>query len=101
MSNSVSVAGWTQAQKLAFVHALWMHRKPAAFFSALPDRAAPSFSETEAKSALISGYIDYTSGRCIKVSTEGDEWDMTLYDRDVPAGGKTAAEIYSEVVAKK
>lgn len=93
---SVSVASWSEEQKLFFIVALWSARKPAAFFDEIP-WLVPQWDLEEARRNLRNGYIDYTSGRCIKISTREDEWDLSLYDRDVPKGGKTGLQIYEVV----
>jgi hypothetical protein len=96
--NSVCVAGWSDKQKLGLVRAFWEARPPAMFFdvSGLP---VPEWDEAEAVYYYSRGYVDYTSGRRLKLATRGDNWDLRAYDCDIPSSLKPGREVYAAYVA--
>ena len=82
----LSVAGWSDNEKLVLVRSLWSAQTPAVFFTR-NELQPPALSDDDAAAALQADFVDYLAGRCMKTSFTGDMWDMSWYDRStsVPA----------------
>lgn len=93
MTETVKIAG---IPKVELLRALWNNMKPAAFFtmSGLP----PPVFDTEHAEQVVTDYIDYFCGRCIKTDLSKDEVNPWSYDRD--AGQHAFARIVSELRQK-
>lgn len=74
--NNVDITG---LDKLVLLKNLWNKAITAGLFFSSPTRS-PIFDEKEAKEALENNFIDYISGRPIKVQIWKNCVDPTLYD---------------------
>ena len=83
----LSVAGWSDGEKLVLIRSLWCAQKPAAFFTAR-GLQPPELSDADAKAALAADWVDYLAGRAMKTSFAGNVWNMALYNRHAPVAAE-------------
>jgi len=98
MNNSdiVSVIGWTNAEKLQLLHQLWNAQIVAASFQG----CGPSWDSDVAEKALQGHSIDYLCGRAFKILPTDDEWDLSLYNRDIQRQSQLGQATYARVVTE-
>lgn len=98
LSKTVSVAGWSIDKKVDFVEFLWRHREPASYFANNFVTPPSKFDRVEAKKSIEDGFVDYVSGRCIKINTRNDDWNFTLFERDPTITGDSFNCLYDKFV---
>lgn len=91
------VKDWSPEAKLTLFISLWEEQTPAAFFVAT-GQTPPKLRNFDAQAALQATYVDYVAGRAIKSNLSGDEWDMTLYDRDSPVPARVTYDSVKNIL---
>ena len=59
---------------------------------------APSFSASEARYKIESGELDYVCGRCMRIFTDIDDWNMDRFDQEPTTNHKKACELHHEFI---